>query len=51
MARDKPLQVVKPKPTGKFTQKQPKPCPTCYTSMRMEDGALACPRHGEPTRP
>ncbi len=51
MARGKPL-TVKPKPAGKFTQQQPKPCPTCYAPMRMrEPGVYACSRHGAPDRP
>ncbi len=51
MARGKPLQVVKPKPSGKFSQHQAKPCPTCYAPMGVYGGVLKCIRHGEPTRP
>lgn len=41
MARDK---IV-------ISQKQPKPCPVCYTPMRLTGKVWACDKHGIPTRP
>ncbi len=50
MARGKPL-TVKPKPAGKFTQQQPKPCPQCLRIMQNTSEGWLCPKHGAPDRP
>ncbi len=51
MARGKPMRVVTPPKPGKLSHAQPKLCPQCLNVMRMVGGVLACPKHGEPTRP